>query len=175
MTQPTAPTATAPPSVVPPDPDPPPAPVATAPTEAPRPVGVLYRDELERATDGGKAGYLLQALGPEAVREKGRFTGWQMTRLFASDPTLCQPCDLKIGDVIEKVNGRVLERPEDLSEMMATVSSTQEVCVQIRRGNARILFAYRVRKRGDPIPDDASPPCLANKTAGFPTKGHGKR
>ena len=88
-------------------------------SEPARPPGVIYRQELVRATRGGNAPYLLSQLGPEAYAPQGRFEGWIITRVWPGDPELCAPgCDLKVGDIILSVNGSKLETPEQLTNLL---------------------------------------------------------
>ncbi len=101
-----------------------------------RPPGILYRSELERATQKGSAAYLLGQLQPEPYRPQGRFEGWIITALWPGDPDLCAPgCDLQIGDVILGVNGSKLERPEDLAEAMSQIETVEQLEVRgLREG-----------------------------------------
>jgi hypothetical protein len=138
---------------------------ALSPAAENRPDLTIFRDELERATDGGNAAYLLQALSPEVHLEKGRFAGWQIGSLFGSDPTLCTECLLKVGDIVEKVNGHTLERPEDLSNLLASIGSVHELCAQIRRKDERIVLAYFVRDRNEAAPQSGEKPCTTSKVA----------
>jgi S1-C subfamily serine protease len=105
-----------------------------AASSEPRPESVIYRSELARATANGKAGYLLSQLGPEPHRPRGRWEGWRITTVFPSDPGICAPgCDLYPGDVILTVNGSPLERPEQLSELMAKLGEMETLSVRLIR------------------------------------------
>lgn len=108
--------------------------VRTDPTGEPstdasaRPPGVIYRNELVRATRGGNAPYLLSQLGPEVYAPQGRFEGWIITRVWPGDPELCAPgCDLRVGDIILSVNGSKLETPEQLSNLLADLDGIQSL------------------------------------------------
>jgi hypothetical protein len=91
---------------------------------AARPENTIYRDELLRATAGGKPAYLLRELAPEPYRPRGAREGWIIGSVFPSDPGLCAPgCDLMPGDIILTVNGSPLERPEQLSELISQLES----------------------------------------------------
>ena len=104
-----------------------------------RPPDTIYRDELWRATNDGSAPYLLRALQPEVYRPNGRFIGWQITSTWPGDPSLCAAaCDLVEGDIILTVNGRPVERPEQLSALIEAIPTMERLDVQmIRDGNLR--------------------------------------
>lgn len=100
----------------------------------PRPENTIYRDELLRATAGGKPAYLLRELAPEPYRPRGAREGWVIGSVFPSDPGLCAPgCDLMPGDIILTVNGSPLERPEQLSELISQLESMTSLDVRLVR------------------------------------------
>lgn len=116
----------------------------------PRPDNTIYRHELERATHGGRPPYLMRQLGPEAHRPGGRFIGWKITRVWPDDPQLCAPgCDLRPGDVIVSVNGKPLQYPEELSDLMAKVSTMETLNVQMLRNGKLRRVEYDI---ADPSP-----------------------
>ena len=54
--------------------------------------------------------------------------------VFPDDPGLCSHgCDLYPGDVILTVNGNPLERPEHLSDLMASLDETTKLEVRLIR------------------------------------------
>jgi type II secretory pathway component PulC len=114
------------------------------PSAAPtRPPATIFRSELARATGGGRPGYLLAQLGPEPYRPTGRFQGWRITRVFPDDPELCRAgCDLHVGDIVVTVNGRFIERPEHLSELMASLDRTSALRVRFIRDGALVERAW---------------------------------
>ena len=116
------------------DPDPP----------APRPPGVVYRHEIERATARGP-GYLMRQLAPEPLRERGVFRGWRIGARFPDEPGLCEDvCDLQVGDVIVAVNGVRVERPEHLTELLAALPKATELRVDRVRGGKGETRVYRI-------------------------------
>lgn len=110
-----------------------------APAAVSRPENTIFRSELDRATHGGKPAYLLAQLGPEPYRPGNRFIGWKITSVWPADPDLCGlGCDLAPGDVILTVNGKTLERPEQLSALMADISTVDQLRVKsLRDGKMR--------------------------------------
>ncbi len=101
---------------------------AAAPAAKARPPGVVYRSELVRATARGPA-YLLRQLAPEPHRIDGRFVGYRITEVFPDEPGLCDPCDLRAGDVIVAVNGTRIERPEHLFALFGQIDTMTELRV----------------------------------------------
>lgn len=106
----------------------------------PRPAHAIFRDEVERATGPGPA-YLLRQLEPEPFRHQGHFVGWEITRLFPDDPTLCaDPCDLARGDVILEVNGHRLHTPQDLSDALNALPGWSRLrVISLRQGQRRAV------------------------------------
>lgn len=112
--------------------------------EEPRPPTSIYRSELVRATSFGPA-YLLRELGPEPFRHRGTFMGWEITRVFPSDPGLCAPgCDLEVGDVVLSVNGSKLETPQQLSDALDAVADASKLEVVTLRGEKRRQVTYSI-------------------------------
>ncbi len=110
----------------------------------PRTPGTIFRDEIERATRPGPS-YLLRQLGPEPFRHEGHFVGWEITRLFPDDPSLCaNPCDLAVGDVILGVNGHRMQTPQELSDVMEALPGWSTLAVQSLRNGKRRSVTYPI-------------------------------
>ena len=133
------------PPPVPDQPPPPPEPIppiAATPAKV-RPDGAIFRSEVVRATERGPA-YLMRQLQPVPHRPAGRFAGWQITALFPDDPSLCDECDLAVGDVIIAVNGNPLERPEQLSALLQELEDTKGLEVVRVRDGVREIKRYPI-------------------------------
>jgi len=90
----------------------------------------------------------MQQLGPEAYRPNGRFIGWKITRVWPGDPELCAPgCDLRPGDVVVAVNGRPIEYPEHLSDLLAKIDSVEKLEVQMLRGGKLAKKSWSIAER----------------------------
>lgn len=119
---------------------------------APRPPNVIYRAEIDRATGGGKPGYLLRELAPEAYRPRGAREGWVIGSVFPNDPGLCADhCDLYPGDIILTVNGNPLERPEQLSELMSQVETMTTLEVRLVRDGKLHERSYEILDEAKPV------------------------
>jgi hypothetical protein len=131
--------ATAPPPPPIPEEPPPLAPVAPAPPPAPtctafaRP-GVLRRSAINR-TVNARLGRWLAGVEVEPLLQKGRFRGWIIRRLYPDDPCY-REVDLHPGDVVLRVNGKSVERPEDANEVFESLRSAPELAVELVRAGA---------------------------------------
>jgi S1-C subfamily serine protease len=125
------------------DPRPPGGGSATGPAIA-RPPATIYRQELRRATERGPA-YVLRQLGPEPFRHHGTWVGWEITRLWPDDPTVCAPgCDVELGDVILSVNGSTLETPQAFAEALEALPKADRLVVHSLREGKRRERSYRI-------------------------------
>jgi S1-C subfamily serine protease len=131
--------ATAPPPPPLPEEPPPIAPVTPSPPASPactafaRP-GVLRRSALNHAVDA-RLGRWLAGVEVEPVLQKGHFRGWMIRRLYPDDPCYRQ-VDLHPGDVVLRVNGKTVERPEEANEVFESLRSAPELAVELVRAGA---------------------------------------
>jgi S1-C subfamily serine protease len=116
--------------------------------EQDRPDDTIFRDELVRATNNGSAAYLLRALQLEVYRPNGRFIGWRVGSTWPDDPSLCtRRCDLQEGDIILTVNGRPVERPEQLSALMENLATMERLEIQMIRDGTLRKRSFAVAER----------------------------
>jgi len=114
-----------------------PAPVSSTPTP-PRAVctafvrpGVISRAAIVRVVDAG-LGQWLAGVEVEPAVLKGRFRGWTVRRLHTDDCT--RQVDVLPGDLVLRVNGRSIERPEQASEVWASLKTASSLVVELVRG-----------------------------------------
>lgn len=81
-----------------------------APPAPPPSDGTISRAELLPILDAG-LGRFLQGVDVEAVREAGKFVGFRIVRLWPEDPRFADAA-VRPGDVVVRVNGQAIERPE---------------------------------------------------------------
>jgi hypothetical protein len=115
-------------------------PGAVAPAVCPGLAGEnqLRRAALVRAVDQG-LGAWLGGVGVTPVRDKGRFQGWRVDRLHPDDPCY-RDVDLRPGDIVTRVNGSTLERPEHANQIFQGLRSAPRLQVdRVRAGSARTL------------------------------------
>jgi type II secretory pathway component PulC len=91
----------------------------------------LHRQELTAVLDRGP-GAFLQSVRVRASLGGGSFSGWEILSLDAEDGRF-ERVDLGPGDVVTRINGRVVERPEQLSEVWESLRGATELVVEYRR------------------------------------------
>ncbi len=97
-----------------------------APINAAAP-GHLARGDVERVLRQGPP-WLLRRVVPEEVIRGGKFVGWRLLSLPED-----WKVDLKNGDIVTKVNGLSIERPDDLWSAWMQMQSAVELRVSIER------------------------------------------
>ncbi|WP_437649225.1 serine protease [Sorangium sp. So ce362] len=114
-----------------------PAPRATgaAPAKPAAPAGQLARADVDRVLLQGPP-WILRRVPVEEVVRAGAFIGWKILALPADWSTV----ELKPGDVVTQVNGKALERPDDLFAAYRALASASELKIAYEReGTAREL------------------------------------
>ncbi len=79
-------------------------------------------------------GRFLQGVETEPFRENGRFVGFRLVTFYPDDPGLSS-LDLHAGDVVLRVNGQPIERPEQASRVWDSLRVASELVVEYRRGD----------------------------------------
>jgi S1-C subfamily serine protease len=119
-------------------------PDAASPTcEALATPGVLERSALRRAVDGG-LGRWLGGVDVEAARDAGRFSGWRIRSLYPGDPCYGQ-IDLRPGDVVTRINGAALERPEQANALFVSLPAASALTIEYLRDAAPRSFTLTIR------------------------------
>lgn len=119
-----------------------PAPVAEAEAapayEPPVTSGTILRAELTPVLDAG-LGRFLQGVLTEPRLEDGDFVGFEIVSLYPDDPRFAR-LDLQPGDVVTKVNGRPIERPEHAIEVWSSLRVASQLLVEyLHEGERREL------------------------------------
>lgn len=93
--------------------------------------GVLRRASLVRLIDAGLPRWLQ---GVEGDRKLGnhRFQGWVVKSLHPDDPCY-KDVDLRAGDVVQKVNGKPIEKPEQAFEVLQALRTAPAIVVDYLR------------------------------------------
>ena len=63
---------------------------------------------------------------------KHRFTGWLIKSLYPNDPCY-QDIDLRPGDVVQKVNGKSIEKPEQAFDVAESLRTAPDIVVDFLR------------------------------------------
>jgi type II secretory pathway component PulC len=95
--------------------------------------GRLRRADLARALAAGP-GAFLGSVSVRAAREGGHFVGWEV---LALDPSYAA-AGVRVGDVVRRVNGLPLERPDDLTALFRALGApdVEALELDVRRGGA---------------------------------------
>lgn len=111
-----------------------PPPVTAAPVAAPIPTGAagsIPRAELDRVL-AGSPGAFLARVDADPVLEGRRFVGWRIRSLFAGDARFAG-CALRPGDVVTRVNGLPIERPEQFAAAWDALRGASALSVDVLR------------------------------------------
>jgi type II secretory pathway component PulC len=100
--------------------------------------GVIPRAELDQVLSASP-GAFLQHVDSEPKFQAGKFAGWKLVTFFPGDGRFAG-VDLHAGDVVKRVNGNTVERPEQLMQVWQELKSSKELVVDIERdGRPRTL------------------------------------
>lgn len=89
----------------------------------------LERSALKTVLPTGPA-WLLRRVWPEEVFREGKFVGWRLVAI----PEEWTGLDLRPDDVVTRVNGKVIETPEQLWDTWASLATAAELRVSYERG-----------------------------------------
>jgi|GEM_PF-2992348 len=105
-------------------------------------VGTIARSAL-RAELARGIGRFLQNVKTEAVLSHGHFVGWRMLALFPKRPEV-HVQGIKAGDVLVRVNGVSVERPEDFKSIWDTLDTAKELVLDIEREGHPSALHYTI-------------------------------
>lgn len=108
------------------------------PVEAPpprEPSGLIARAELTLVLEGG-LGRFLQGVETQPELANGRFVGFRLVSLYPEDPRF-REIELAPGDVIVRVNGEPIERPEQALAVWNSLRVASELWIEYLRGDER--------------------------------------
>jgi S1-C subfamily serine protease len=98
----------------------------------------LRRSVLKRTVDAG-LGHWLQTVSVDPLVSRGHFKGW-IIRSLNNDGRCYADLDLRAGDVVTRVNGRMVERPEEALEVWTKLPTSPELTIDLLRdGEARTV------------------------------------
>lgn len=93
--------------------------------------GVLRREVVVHAANAGM-GVWLRGVRVDPLLAKGAFRGWIVRRLHPEDPCFGE-IDISPGDVVHKVNGRAVEKPDEASRVFDDLRTAKELIVDYSR------------------------------------------
>ena len=106
--------------------------------------GEIPRPQLLGVLSAG-VGRFLQNVRAEAKLDQGKFVGWRLVKLFDAD-LQSSPADavLRPGDIVTRVNGQSIERPEQFKNVWDTLATASELVLNIERDGAQSELRYRI-------------------------------
>lgn len=104
--------------------------------------GTITRAAL-RAELARGIGRFLQNVKTEAVLSHGHFVGWRMLALFPKRPDV-HVQGIRPGDVLIRVNGVSVERPEDFKSVWDTLDTAKELVLEIERDGQPSALHYAI-------------------------------
>ncbi|EYF03118.1 Hypothetical protein CAP_6232 [Chondromyces apiculatus DSM 436] len=126
------------------------APPAAKPTAAPAaavvPPGHVARAALDEVLLQGPP-WVLRRVAVEEVIRGGNFVGWKLNGL----PPAWGEAPLKVGDVVMRVNGQALERPDDLFTVWKGLTTAKEIRIAYERDGKEAEATMPVV--GEPSPE----------------------
>lgn len=93
--------------------------------------GVLKRAAMARLLDAGLPRWLQGVEGDRALANH-RFQGWLVKSIYPNDPCY-RDLDLRAGDVVQKVNGKSIEKPEQAFDVAESLRSAPALTVDYLR------------------------------------------
>ena len=107
--------------------------------------GDIPRVQLLAVLSAG-VGRFLQHVRAEAQLDNGRFVGWRLVKLFDADMESPPAPDavLRPGDVVQRVNGQSIERPEQFKNVWDSLATASELVLHIDRGGSQSDLRYRI-------------------------------
>jgi S1-C subfamily serine protease len=93
--------------------------------------GQLRRAALIRLIDAGLPRWM-QGVEGDRMLAKHRFQGWLIKSLYPNDPCY-RDIDLRPGDVVQKVNGKSIEKPEQAFDVVESLRSAPGIVVELLR------------------------------------------
>lgn len=101
---------------------------------------VIARDRFEKALTRGP-GWLMQQVPVRPVVVDRRFQGFQILQLFDGE----QEYALRPGDIVQRVNGRAIERPDQFFAIWKSLPGSETLTVQIVRDRQPLLVTWAIR------------------------------
>jgi type II secretory pathway component PulC len=105
--------------------------------------GVIPRAALKAELDRG-IGRFLQQVRAEPVVSRGRFLGWRLMTLFPSRGDVHVQA-IKPGDVVRRVNGQSIERPEDFKALWDGLATASQLALEIERDGESSTVRYTIQ------------------------------
>jgi S1-C subfamily serine protease len=93
--------------------------------------GVLRRAALVRLIEAGLPRWM-QGVEGDRTLANHRFQGWLIKSLYPGDPCYHE-IDLRPGDVVQKVNGKSIEKPDQAFDVVESLRTAPAIVVEFLR------------------------------------------
>jgi hypothetical protein len=104
--------------------------------------GTIPRDRLVAVLDAGPGMFLRQLeVAPRMSGE--RFVGWQLVQLLDHAGPL-HDVDVAPGDVLLAINGKPLERPDELQTVWDSLRTANELTARLWRGDTNLELRFTI-------------------------------
>jgi len=116
--------------------------ITLAPGDAERDLYMIDRDDWNDAYAQGPS-WVMQQIEVRPVVHKERFFGFQILNLFPGRPA-STPLALKVGDIIRRVNGQSIERPDQYMTLWEANRFATSLTVEILRDRRHLEITWAV-------------------------------
>ena len=89
-------------------------------------------------------GRFLRDVRVEPRLDRGHFVGWRLLSLFPQSPVLQRASALRPGDVVLRVNGQSIERPEQFKDVWDSLATQSQLVLLVERGGKQGELRYRI-------------------------------
>jgi membrane-associated protease RseP (regulator of RpoE activity) len=104
--------------------------------------GDVARADLIAVLDAGPA-TLLRELDLQAVTDSGNFSGWQIISIVSADSP-ASLADLQPNDVIGKINGQPIGKPDQLMAVWESLRTAPTLEVEVTRNQVAYSLFFRI-------------------------------
>ena len=104
--------------------------------------GYIDRSDLVPVLDAGLGRYL-QNVETQPEFHQGVFVGFRIVSLFPGELTYAS-IDLRPGDIVTRVNGRAIERPEQAVAVWEALRTASNLVVHYQRGEDEHALHFRI-------------------------------
>ncbi len=104
--------------------------------------GTLERSEVDAVLNAGPQEFIKHVRVSPALLA-GKFIGFRLVEFFPGDPRFAR-VDLHPGDVVTRVNGLPIERPEQVMKVWETLKVADELKVEYIRGGMVKVLRWKI-------------------------------
>jgi type II secretory pathway component PulC len=144
--------------------------VAPEPELSKLPAGHVWRVQVMRVMSPGLGAFLQRIEVKEKLSDDEQFVGWEVLRL-KGDPLFWQGVDLKPGDVILRVNGRVIGHYNEAYKVWKQLATVPSIEIIFQRGDQQRELRYEIHDESaapgaSAAPTPAPAPAIIDAGAG---------